>query len=192
MLKQSFFLSILGILLTSPLTWAGNQLIPDNKFREELKAALKKDHAFVDQFEAEVWLKDMSARLAKRAPKIPEKERFDILRIAHREAKRYNLDPQIVLALIEVESNFDRFAISSAGALGVMQIMPFWKDVIGNENDNLMNIDTNIRYGCAILSIYIKREKKNMTLALARYNGSVGKTWYPMRVYKALRLRWKS
>ena len=91
-----------------------------------------------------------------------------------------------------MESNFDRFAISSAGARGLMQVMPFWKDIIGHENDNLMLIETNLKYGCAILSLYKKKENKDMTRALARYNGSRGKSWYPMRVYKAYRKRWRN
>ncbi len=170
----------------------GNQQMPDQRFREELKAALKLEHSFDDRFEAEVWLKDMSNRLADRAPHIPENERFEVLRLAHREAKANGLDPQLVLALIEVESNFDRFAISRVGAQGLMQIMPFWKDIIGHPDDNLMDIETNLRYGCAILKIYIKRENKNITNALSRYNGSYGKMKYPMKVYKALRKRWRS
>lgn len=168
-----------------------NQERPDDNFRQELKSLLEEEHSFVDRFEAEVWLKDMSKRLEKRAPHIPEDERFTILKLAHKYAKSFNLDPQIVLAVIEVESNFERFAISRVGARGLMQIMPFWKDEIGHPDDNLMDIETNIRYGCAILSIYLKREKKNMTNALARYNGSYGRMKYPMKVYTALRKRWK-
>ena len=95
-----------------------------------------------------------------------------------------------MLALINVESNFDRFAISSAGARGLMQIMPFWLNEIGRPDDNLFNIHTNLRFGCTILGIYLKREKGNMYRALARYNGSVGKRWYPNRVYLALSKRW--
>ncbi|WP_246128483.1 lytic transglycosylase domain-containing protein [Pleionea sediminis] len=169
-----------------------NQKVPDQAFRQELKTLLTEEHSFTDRFEAEVWLKDMSKRLAKRAPHIPQDERFETLKLAHKYAKSYKLDPQLVLAVIEVESNFDRFAISSVGARGLMQIMPFWKEVIGKPDDNLMDIETNIRYGCAILSLYIKKEKKNITNALARYNGSYGRMKYPMKVYKALRKRWKA
>ncbi len=180
----------LGVVCQSVVQ--ANQEKPNDDFRKKLKAALSVEHAFEDKYEAQVWLKAMSLRLAKRAPHIPEKERFEILRLAHREAKRYKLDPQIVLALIEVESNFDRYAISKAGALGLMQIMPFWKDEIGKPGDNLMTIETNLRYGCAILSLYLEKEKNNMTRALARYNGSLGKTWYPQRVFSALKKRWRT
>ncbi|MCO7224822.1 lytic transglycosylase domain-containing protein [Pleionea sp. CnH1-48] len=183
----------IALVLTFSLpTLAANQEVPDEYFRNELKKVLTQPNAFVDEFEAEVWLKEMSIRLAKRAPHIPEDERFAILQLTHREAARYKLDPQLVLALIEVESNFDQFAISSVGAQGLMQVMPFWKKEIGHEDDDLTDIETNLRYGCAILSLYIKKEKKDITKALARYNGSRGKMWYPMRVYKALRKRWKA
>jgi soluble lytic murein transglycosylase-like protein len=180
----------LTALLMAGMTLA-NQERPDESFRQELQAMLQQEHSFEDRFEAEVWLTDMSKRLAKRAPHIPEKERFEILKFAHKHAKAFKLDPQLVLAVIEVESNFDRFAISSVGARGLMQVMPFWKDILGHPDDNLMDIETNLRYGCAILALYIKREKKNITNALARYNGSYGKMKYPMKVYRALRLRWK-
>ncbi len=171
-------------------TYANQQPI-DDAFRAELKELIDSEHSFGDKFEAEVWLTDMSTRLAKRAPAIPEKERFEVLVKAHQYSTSYGLDPQLVLAVIEVESNFDRFAISNAGAIGLMQIMPFWRDEIGHPSDNLLDIETNLRYGCAILSIYLKREKKDMTSALARYNGSYGQMKYPMKVYRSLRQRWR-
>ena len=182
---------MLRLVAFSSLVYS-NQKKPDDNFRQDLKNLLAEEHSFVDRFEAEVWLKDMSKRLARRAPKIPEDERFELLIMTHKYAKSYGLDPQLVLALIEVESNFDRFAISRVGARGLMQIMPFWKNEIGHPDDNLMDIETNIKYGCAILSLYIKREKKNITNALARYNGSYGRMKYPMKVYRALRKRWKA
>jgi len=95
-----------------------------------------------------------------------------------------------VLALINIESDFDHYAVSNAGARGLMQIMPFWINEIGKPDDNLFDIKTNIKYGCAILSLYLEKEKKDTTKALARYNGSRGQSWYPMRVYKAMRKTW--
>jgi soluble lytic murein transglycosylase-like protein len=115
-----------------------------------------------------------------------------ILRLAHREARRAGLPPELVLAVINVESNFDRFAISNAGAEGLMQVMPFWLDEIGHPDDNLFDIGTNLRLGCTILKLYLKREHGNMHRALARYNGSIGEHWYPQRVFKALRTTWYS
>ena len=161
---------------------------PDAELRQILIDAINSSDSFDGRFAAEVWLTDMSQRLQRRV-KDPE-ERLTILRTVHYEASRAALDPELVLAVINVESNFDRFAISSAGAQGLMQIMPFWLDEIGQPEDNLMDIRTNIRFGCTILSHYLKREKGNMYRALARYNGSVGKGWYPNRVYKALSSRW--
>ncbi|NOR40432.1 MAG: transglycosylase SLT domain-containing protein [Gammaproteobacteria bacterium] len=161
---------------------------PDDDMRTTLMKAINSSDSFTDRFDAEVWLTDMSGRLGSRVK--DHEESLTILKQVHYEASRANLDPELVLALINVESNFDRFAISSAGARGLMQIMPFWLDEIGRPDDNLFNINTNLRFGCTILNIYLKREKGDMRRALARYNGSVGKNWYPQRVYKALRTKW--
>jgi len=173
-------------------TAAPHQARPDETFRQQLKQLLaSKDHSFEDKYDAQVWLLEQSNRLQRVAPHIPEQERFHILKIAHREATRFNLDPMLVLAVINVESNFDRFAVSNAGARGLMQVMPFWIDVIGQPQDNLFDIETNLRYGCAILSLYLQKEKNDTTRALARYNGSQGKVWYPMRVYRSMRKVWR-
>jgi soluble lytic murein transglycosylase-like protein len=161
---------------------------PDDRMRELLLQAINASDSFNDRFEAEVWLTDMSNRL-KRKVKDPE-ERLLILKTVHYEASRADLPPELVLALIEVESNFDRFAISYAGARGLMQVMPFWLDEIGRPGDDLFDIHTNLRFGCTILKLYLDRERGNRTRALARYNGSVGKVWYPQRVYKSLGKRW--
>lgn len=144
--------------------------------------------SFEDRFDAEVWLMDMSNRLT---PFIDDpRRRLSLLKSIHREATRANLKPDLVLALIEVESNFDRFAISRVGAQGLMQVMPFWKDEIGRPDDNLTHIDTNLSYGCRILQFYLQKENGNWMNALARYNGSYGKYWYPERVMNAWRKRW--
>lgn len=161
---------------------------PDNQMRELLLESIAASDSFDDRFEAEVWLTDMFNRL-KRKVKDPE-ERLLILKTAHYEASRAELPPELVLAVIDVESNFDRFAISHAGARGLMQVMPFWLDEIGRPGDDLFDIHTNLRFGCTILKLYLKRERGDRTRALARYNGSVGKVWYPQLVYKALTKRW--
>ncbi len=188
-LKTCFFtLLLVSQLLPGARSWAATQERPDADMRQALVAAVNSSDSFDDRFDAEVWLSDMSRRLESRVE--DTEERLGILKLIHYEATRAGLDPELVLALINVESNFDRFAISSAGALGLMQIMPFWLEEIGRPNDNLLNIHTNLRFGCTILGIYLKREKGNMFRALARYNGSVGKRWYPNRVYLALSKRW--
>lgn len=181
--------SLLFILASfSTLLGAATTERPDAQLRQQLIAAVGMKDGFKDRFHAQVWLLDMEYRLKTRLPNL--KERLTILRLAHREAVRANLPPELVLAVIEVESNFDRFAISEAGARGLMQVMPFWRKEIGHRKDNLLDIATNLRFGCTILRHYIDQEKGNLTRALARYNGSIGKIWYPSRVYKALR-RWQ-
>ncbi|HHJ13538.1 MAG TPA: lytic transglycosylase domain-containing protein [Gammaproteobacteria bacterium] len=156
--------------------------------RRLLIQAVESADSFDDRFEAEVWLTDMSRRLADKVPDLAE--RLLILRTVHQEASRAGLPPELVLALIEVESNFDRFAISHAGARGLMQVMPFWLDEIGRPDDDLFDIRTNLRMGCSILRIYLEREGGDRVRALARYNGSVGQVWYPRRVFNALSRRW--
>jgi len=153
-----------------------------------LQDAITKSDSFNDRFDAEVWLLDMSTRLSRFMPD-PE-ERLELLRSVHREAKRAELKPDLVLALIQVESRFDRFAVSRVGAQGLMQVMPFWKRELGHPEDNLTDNDTNLRYGCQILRFYMQKEKGNWRTALARYNGSYGKDWYPARVMDVWRDRW--
>ena len=139
--------------------------------------------SFSDSYVAQVWLVDMSSRLSTRIP--DPQERFELLRLIHAEATNAGLPPELVISVIHIESLFDRYAISVAGARGMMQIMPFWKDEIGRDGDNLFNTATNLRYGCTILAHYLKRENNNLQRALARYNGSTGKTWYPEKVLMA-------
>ena len=186
-LNLLLYFSIL-IVLTSNNVVASTQEKPDNELRQLLKESIAASDSFKDRFDAEVWLLDMSTRLS---PKIKDaKERLKLLRHIHYEAKRANLSPQIVLALIQVESNFDEYAISEAGARGLMQIMPFWLNEIDNIGDNLFNIRTNLRFGCTILRYYLDKEKGNITRALARYNGSLGSYRYTTKVFRALDKRW--
>jgi soluble lytic murein transglycosylase-like protein len=145
-------------------------------------------HGFSDSLEAVEWLTEMSGRLERRIPDF--KDRLDFLRTVHYEATRAGLDPQLMLALIQVESNFRKFAVSSAGARGYMQVMPFWTGVIGRKSDNLFNLRTNLRYGCVILKHYLGIEKGNLERALGRYNGSLGKPEYPNLVFRAMRAAW--
>lgn len=175
------------------LTWgafAFAQERPDEAFATQLKKLMEQENHFVDKYDATVWMKDMEGRLKRRAPHIPEAERLEILSLVHRYANKADVDPQLVLAIMEVESNFDRYALSVANARGLMQIMPFWKKEIGHPDDSLFDMETNIRYGCYILKLYIDKEKNNLTYALGRYNGSRGRAKYPNKVYAALRKRW--
>ena len=130
----------------------------------------------------------MSRRLARQV-KIP-KNASKLLTLVHMEAKRVELPPELILAVIEVESNFDRYAVSVAGALGLMQIMPFWLKEIGRPDDNLLHTDTNLRYGCTILRFYYDKENGDLRRALGRYNGSLGRRKYPNKVIDKLTRKW--
>lgn len=156
--------------------------------RDKLKAALNQPLAFEDRFEAEVWLTDMAARLA---PKVPDPgERLEILTTVHREASRVGLPPEMILAVIDVESGFQRYAVSRANAQGLMQIMRFWLAELDMPGYALLDVQENVRMGCTILRHYYDLEKGNWTRALARYNGSLGSRAYPDRVFERLRTRW--
>ncbi len=178
--------ALLAVLLSGPAAM-GEQL-PDPELREVLRAAASEAASFADRFHAEVWLTDMSRRLARQVED-PE-ERIELLTLVHMEAARVELPPELILAVIEVESNFDRYAVSVAGALGLMQIMPFWLDEIGRPNDNLLHTDTNLRYGCTILRFYLDKENGDLRRALGRYNGSLGKRKYPNKVIDKLSKKW--
>ncbi|OQS43394.1 lytic transglycosylase domain-containing protein [Chromobacterium haemolyticum] len=143
---------------------------------------------FDDQREADAWLGEMSSRLAKRIPDKWTRER--LLTAIHYEATRAGLDPQLVLGLIQVESGFNKYAISGAGARGLMQVMPFWVRSIGNAQHNLFDLTTNLRYGCTILRYYLDIERGNLFRALGRYNGSLGRAEYPNLVMGAWKGRW--
>ena len=187
-IRPILLLSLLSLVWLTPLAHASTTERPDDQMRMLLRETISKASSFKDRFDAEVWLVDMSGRLTPYV-KDPQ-ERLRILRLVHQEALRFNLKPEIVLAVMHVESLFDRYAISNVGAQGLMQVMPFWKTEIGKSSDNLTDIATNIHYGCAILSAYMLREHGNMIRALARYNGSLGKTWYPERVFNAWERHW--
>jgi len=161
---------------------------PDPELREALRQAASESASFTDRFHAEVWLTDMSRRLARQVE--DPQERIELLTLVHLEAARVELPPELVLAVIEVESNFDRYAVSVAGALGLMQIMPFWLDEIGRPDDNLLHTDTNLRYGCTILRFYLDKENGDLRRALGRYNGSLGKRKYPNKVIDKLSKKW--
>ena len=144
--------------------------------------------AFASQTEAYSWLAEMSRRLEKR---VPDKEtRLDLLKTVHYEATRAGLDPQMVLGLIQVESGFKKYAVSSAGARGFMQVMPFWIKEIGTSEQNLFHLRINLRYGCTILRHYLDIEHGDLFRALGRYNGSLGQAEYPNMVLGAWKNAW--
>ncbi len=161
----------------------------DEELREKLKNTISQADSFDDRFDAEVWLVQKSLVLSKYVK--DDEQRLDLLKNIHRAAKQAGVPPEFVLAVIEIESHFDRFAVSRVGAQGMMQIMPFWKKEIGRESDNLMDIKTNLKYGCTILKHYLDKAKGNWAEALARYNGSYGRFDYPQKVMVAWEKHWR-
>jgi soluble lytic murein transglycosylase-like protein len=181
-----FWMALLAIL-TSSSAYSSNSE-QDSELRQLLQEAVASEVGFNNRFDAEVWLLDMSKRLEQFVPET--KPRISLLKQLHYEATRVSLPPELVLALIEVESHFDQYAISSSGARGLMQIMPFWLNEIGISDNNLFRVRTNLRMGCTILRYYMDIESNDITRALARYNGSLGKPDYPNKVIGALNQRW--
>ena len=176
------------LLTSSPLF--AKETAFDSELRNLLINAINDSESFQDRFDAEVWLLDMSQRLQRRVRKQDKKTQLRLLKLIHAEAIRAELAPELVLAVIEVESNFDRWALSHAGAQGLMQVMPFWLKEIGKPGDNLFHVQTNLRLGCTILKYYLDKENGDLTRGLARYNGSLGRNVYPNKVFNALRERW--
>lgn len=176
------------LLACSSLAFAASPGEIDAELRDALRAAVADAESFDDRFDATVWLTDMSARLGKKV-KDPD-EKLTILKRVHLEAKRAELPAELVLAVIDIESNFDRYAVSRVGAQGLMQIMPFWLKEIGRPDDNLFQIETNLRMGCTILRHYLDRENGDLVRALARYNGSLGRRTYPDKVLTRLSRKW--
>lgn len=190
--------SLAGVALLLVLAWvapaqAGNQ--KEEQMADSVRVALANAIAdarppkpsFRDetaQVRYQLWFDTMSERLKKRLP--DAQSRTEFLEVAWYEATRAGLDPGLVLGLIQVESAYRKYAVSLVGARGYMQVMPFWTGVIGdNDRRKLFHMQTNLRYGCAILRMYIDQEKGNLYLALGRYNGSRGRPEYPNAVLAA-------
>jgi hypothetical protein len=154
-----------------------------------LRQALnEKEACFEDRFDRQVFFASMEPKLRRYVA--DDAERTLILERVHCESLRLKLPPGLVLAVIDVESRFDRWAVSSAGAVGLMQIMPFWPQQLGMTNKELVRIPQNIRMGCTILKYYLDRSKGDYTKALARYNGSVNRRDYPDKVLTRLAHNW--
>jgi len=163
----------------------------DPELKELLQKIITSRDCFVDKYESEVWYKTMEPRLTLYVTS--HEDRIDILDHVYCEAKRdptLTLPPDLVLAMIDVESRFDSWAVSPAGAVGLMQVMPFWPRQLGVQNQ-LVRIAPNIRMGCEILRYYLRAEKLNWSRALARYNGSVGRNTYPALVMQRWQRVWR-
>lgn len=174
--------------------WAGTQ--KEEALAASVQAALhaavsdtaSPEPIFTSLDEKLAWLNEMVPRLSRKIPDL--RERIDLLKTVYYEAQRAGLDPQLVLGLIHVESGFRKYAVSSAGARGLMQIMPFWVKQIGTADQDLFHLRTNLRYGCTILRHYLDIEKGDLFRALGRYNGSLGRPEYPDAVRAAWQNNW--
>ena len=186
---QAVLLALIVSLALPSASRADQQRDPELK--ELLQKIIGSTDCFTDKYESEVWYKSMEPRLAQFVP--THEERVEILNHVYCEAKRdpnLQIPPDLVLALMEVESRFDRWAVSPAGAVGLMQVMPFWPRELGVSNQ-LVKVTPNIRMGCEILRYYLRVEHHNWTLALARYNGSVGHNKYPALVMQRWERAWR-
>ena len=193
--RRQFLRTSSLLLLPSALAQAGAQreetLADDvaSIMRQSVEHASPPYLVFDRATDAQRWLNEMSARLTRFIDN--ELYRRRLLTMIQYEATRADLNPQMVLGLIEVESAFRQYAVSNVGAKGLMQVMPFWQRYIGNESHNLFDIHTNLRYGCTILRHYSNLENGNLHRALARYNGSLGSNRYPNAVIGAWLNRWQ-
>jgi soluble lytic murein transglycosylase-like protein len=189
---SALLISMAALLVTS--AQAGQQLY--EPMSASVRAALNKavsdtpvtQSSVLNDSAGQAWLAEMSKRLIKRFP--DEDQRNDFLKTVYYEATRAGLDPELVLGLIEVESGFKKYAVSSVAARGFMQVMPFWTQTIGSPDHDLFHLRTNLRYGCNILRLYVNIEHGDLYRALGRYNGSLGKPEYPNMVLAAWKKHW--
>jgi len=182
-----------GLLATLLLALAASGALADGQKDPELRgvlaAALQDTDCFADEFEREVWFAYMDPRLGRYVK--DSRQRREILHYVHCEARRVELPPELVMAVIDVESRFDRYAVSSAGAVGLMQVMPFWPLQLGMTNEQLIRVRENLRMGTTILGYYLRKERGNYQRALQRYNGSLGRPDYSNLVLDRLVARWR-
>lgn len=182
---------ILLALLLPGVALAGNHAPitqPDPDLVYLVQQATQDSQDFQDDYDRQVWLTSMSGRMVDYVPDL--KERASLLTLIHKEATRAKLPPQLVLSVIQVESKFDAYAVSKSGAVGLMQIMPFWLKLIGHPDDSLVHAQTNLRMGCTILKYYITKTHGDLRAALQRYNGATVGIDYSDQVLKALSQRW--
>jgi soluble lytic murein transglycosylase-like protein len=181
---------LLPLLFSTTLfLWNGAWAAPaadaqrEPELKSTVKHAIEQAECFEDRYDSAVWYKMMEPRLRKRVP--DRDERMSILKNVFCEANRpgeVKIPPGLVMALIDVESGFNRYAVSYAGAVGLMQVMPFWPETLGMRRHQLTKAPENIRMGCAIFRFYLKRDNNNVARALSRYNGSTGQRWYSDKV----------
>lgn len=184
--RQTIMLAALIMVLASSNPARAQNV--DHGLVQALYQATRNVHDRTTDLDTLLWLSDMSSRLEDKIPN--PFYRIRLLKNVIVEAEREGLDPQLVLAVIDIESSFNRYALSSAGAQGLMQVMPFWKDVFERPGDDLYNPLISLRYGCRILRHYLDRHD-NPADALAAYNGSLGRDTYPNKIFRRLKSRWQ-
>jgi soluble lytic murein transglycosylase-like protein len=188
MLRDLPVLLLSASLLANTSTFAQKFIAPSPQLLVLVRQAAADNSSFKDKYDAQVWLMTMSNRLA---PTITDPhKRVELLQLIHAEAARAGVSPELVLAIISVESDFDRFAVSHAGAQGLMQIMPFWLKLSGQPHGNLFHETTNLRLGCTILKYYLARSHGDIREALQRYNGATVGIDYSDSVLRALSRKW--
>jgi soluble lytic murein transglycosylase-like protein len=201
MLRHTLSLLVLAAAALSSATAAADRQ-HDPGLKEVIQAAIASRPCFDDKYDDVVWYTEMQSRVERRLKQQPPDLRLGedrsaaarrILEAVHCESNKHAMlreKPQLVLAVIDVESAFDPFAVSYAGAVGLMQVMPFWPSQLGLQTKDLLDVELNIRMGTSILAYYMERERGDYRRALARYNGSVGRRAYPDLVLGRLESRW--
>jgi soluble lytic murein transglycosylase-like protein len=179
------------LLTAAPCALAATEAQHEPELQAVVRRAIDAAPCFADKFDSAVWFRLQEPRLRKFVEDVDE--RMLILETAYCEASRageQRLPLGLIMAIMDVESRFDRWAVSSAGAVGLMQVMPFWPEQLGMQRRDLSRIKSNMQMGCAILRHYLKREKNDWHKALARYNGSVGSRKYSDLVLTRWTTRW--
>ncbi len=194
------FLLLASLAIALPARADGQR---DPGLRDVVAAAISSKPCFEEKYDDVVWYAVMQPRVEHRLRQQSMDLRMGddvgaaaqrILRAVHCETSKQTMlrdRPQLVLAVIDVESSFDPFVVSSAGAVGMMQVMPFWPRELGLSTRDLLNVEMNIRMGTSILAYYLERERGDYRRALARYNGSLGRRSYPDLVLNRLSSRWQ-
>ena len=188
-MRRAVRYSVIALLAALPCAGARADRQMDPELRGVIAEAISPAQCFEDKYDRAVWFASMEPRLSRYVK--DQQEREQILHNVHCEAKRVDIPPELVLAVMDVESRFDRFAVSSAGAVGLMQVMPFWPHELGMTNDQLVRISDNVRMGTTILGYYLRKERGNYQRALQRYNGSLGRPTYSDMVIDRLVSRWR-
>ncbi len=176
--------ALLASLALAPRAEAGAQRDP--ALRPIVQRAISRAQCFLNRFDAAVWYTLMEPRLAHYVRNAAE--RLSILKqvyCATHQPGKAKVPPGLVLAVMQVESDFNRWAVSRSGAVGLMQVMPYWPERLGMKGYELVRVAPNIRMGCAILRYYLQAAHDDVRLALEEYNGSVGHAFYPNRVLSA-------